>query len=95
MFATFAGSDPATFAAAYICILALGTAIGALTGGIVAFSGIHPLIVTLATSTIMAGAALLHTKQPSGSVPLFFEDIVYARFFGFLPWERSSSSRLT
>ena len=86
LFASFAGSDPATFAAAYIGILALGTAVGALTGGIVAYTGIHPLIVTLATSTIMAGAALLHTKQPAGSVPIFFEDIVYARFFGFVPW---------
>ena len=88
-FATFAGADPATFTGAYIGILALGTAIGALTGGIVAYTGIHPLIVTLATSTIMAGAALLHTKQPAGSVPIFFEDIVYARFFGFVPWGTS------
>ena len=89
LFASFAGADPATFAGAYIGILALGTAIGALTGGIVAYTGIHPLIVTLATSTIMAGAALLHTKQPAGSVPIFFEDIVYARFFGFVPWGTS------
>ena len=86
LFAAFAGTDPATFAGAYIGILVLGTAIGAVTGGIIAFSGIHPLIVTLATSTVLAGAALLHTKQPAGSVPIFFEDMVYARLFGFLPW---------
>lgn len=39
----------------------------------------HPLITTLGTSTILAGAALLITRQPSGSVPLFFEDFGYGR----------------
>lgn len=82
LFAAFAGSDPGTFVAAYAGIVVLGALFGAINGGLIAYTGIHPLIVTLATSTIMAGFALLHSKQPGGSVPIFFEDIVYGRILG-------------
>ena len=86
LFASVAGGDPAVFAAAVVGILTLGALLGAINGGLIAFTGIHPLIVTLATSSIMAGVALLHSNQPSGSVALFFEDLVYARLFGFVPY---------
>lgn len=86
IFASIAGDDPATFMAAYAGIAILGAAIGGVTGAIIAYSGIHPLIVTLATSTILAGAALLHSSQPGGSAPLFFEDIVYGRAFEIVPY---------
>ena len=82
IFASIAGDDPTTFYMAYMAIVALGAIIGAINGGLIAFTGIHPLIVTLATSTILAGAALLHSRQPGGSVPIFFEDMVYGRFYG-------------
>lgn len=82
IFALLAGDDPQSFALAVAVVLAAGISIGALNGGITAFSGIHPLIVTLATSTIMAGLALLITRQPTGSVPIFFEDVVYGRLAG-------------
>ena len=86
VFASIGGGDPASFMAACTAVLALGALLGAVNGGLIAYTGIHPLIVTLATSTILAGAALLHSSQPSGSVALFFEDIVYSRLFGFVPY---------
>jgi ribose transport system permease protein len=82
LFASIAGDSPQSFMLAYVGIVALGAAFGAINGCITAYSGIHPLIVTLATSTMMSGMALMHSKQPGGSVPVFFEDIVYGRLFG-------------
>ena len=82
VFAAIAGTDPDSFMLAITVTLALGLFIGAINGGITAYVGIHPLIVTLGTSTILAGLALLITRQPSGSVPLFFEDFVYERVVG-------------
>ncbi len=85
LFAAIAGSDPDTFVMALAAVLMAGTLIGVVNGTITAYVGVHPLIVTLGTSTILAGCALLITRQPSGSVPLFFEDLVYGRF-GVLPY---------
>lgn len=85
LFAGLAGESPTDFTLAVIGILALGTALGAVNGGLTAYTGIHPLIVTLATSTIMAGGALLYTRQPAGSIPMFYEDLVYGRI-GIVPY---------
>lgn len=79
LFALLVGDDPTSFAIAVATVLALGVAIGTINGGITAYVGVHPLIVTLGTSTVLAGMALLLTNQPTGSVPLFFEDFVYGR----------------
>lgn len=86
LFASIAGEDPHTLIMAYVAICALGAALGAVNGGLIAYTGIHPLIVTLAMSTILAGLALLHSSQPGGSVPLMFEDLLYARAFNFVPY---------
>lgn len=43
------------------------------------------MITTLGTSTILTGCALLIARQPSRSVPLFFEDLMYGRI-GYLPF---------
>lgn len=85
LFALLAGDDPQTFVLAVAVVLAMGLGIGLLNGGITAYYGIHPLIVTLGTSTILAGTALLLTNQPRGSVPLFFEDFTYGRL-GSVPY---------
>lgn len=85
VFTAIAGEDPATFYFAVALVLLLGASIGAINGTITAIVGVHPLIVTLGTSTILAGGALLITRQPSGSVPLFFEDLVYERA-GIMPY---------
>lgn len=85
VFALLAGDDPQSFFMAVAAVMALGIAIGLVNGAITAHVGIHPLIVTLGTSTILAGAALLLTNQPTGSVPLFFEDLVYGHA-GVVPY---------
>ncbi len=85
VFAAVAGNEPDTFFMAVALVLAAGTLIGAVNGAVTAYVGVHPLIVTLGTSTILAGGALLITRQPAGVVPLFFEDLVYGRF-GVVPY---------
>jgi len=84
VFAAIAGDTAGTLLLAMAAVVALGILIGALNGAITAYIGVHPLITTLGTSTILAGCALLITRQPSGSVPLFFEDFMYGRI-GILP----------
>jgi ribose transport system permease protein len=84
-FASLAGDTAGTLIMAIVVVMALGALIGAINGGITAYVGVHPLITTLGTSTILAGCALLMTRQPSGSVPLFFEDFMYGRL-GIMPY---------
>ena len=79
VFAAIAGDGAGTLIMAIAAVIALGIIIGMINGAITAYVGVHPLITTLGTSTILAGAALLITRQPSGSVPLFFEDFMYGR----------------
>ncbi|MBF2759248.1 MAG: ABC transporter permease [Ectothiorhodospiraceae bacterium AqS1] len=82
IFAALAGESSGSLIVALAVVLALGAALGAINGVITAYSAIHPLVVTLATATILGGAALLHSKQPGGSVPLFFEELAYERIQG-------------
>lgn len=85
VFAALAGDSASTLIMAMAAVMALGVLIGMINGAITAYVGVHPLITTLGTSTILAGAALLITRQPSGSVPLFFEDLMYGRV-GVVPY---------
>ncbi len=65
--------------------LLFGTVIGFLNGYITLRTGVHPLIVTLGTASILNGAVLIYTLQPTGSVPFWFEEFAYGRLWGFLP----------
>jgi len=85
VFASLAGDTAGTLAFATLVVLVSGLLIGVANGAITAYVGIHPLITTLGTSTVLAGAALLITRQPTGSVPLFFEDLTYERL-GVVPY---------
>lgn len=85
VFASLAGETSGSLMIAMSVVVIAGVGIGLINGAITAFIGVHPLIVTLGTSTILAGCALLITKQPSGSVPIFFEDFTYARL-GIIPY---------
>jgi len=85
VFAALAGDTAGTLLLAMAAVVALGILIGVINGAITAYVGVHPLITTLGTSTILAGCALLITRQPTGSVPLFFEDFTYGRL-GVLPF---------
>ena len=85
VFAALAGDSAGTLLLAMAAVVALGILVGVINGAITAYIGVHPLITTLGTSTILAGCALLITRQPTGSVPLFFEDFTYGRL-GVLPF---------
>ncbi len=80
MFASLAGETAGSLILALLLVFACGIVIGACQGAFVAYVKIHPLIVTIAGSTMLSGLALLITKQPTGSVPIFFEDLAYETF---------------
>ena len=60
-----------------VVTLLLGIVIGAINGLIINGSGVHPLIVTLGTSSVLGGAVLLYTMRPVGGVPVWLEDFAY------------------
>lgn len=60
--------------AAAIALLVAALA-GAINGFLIAFMGLPPLVITLATSSVLAGTALYILPQPGGSVPRWFSNI--------------------
>jgi ribose transport system permease protein len=110
VFALLAGDSGGSLFVAILAVLALGVAVGLVNGAITAFLRIHPLIVTLGTSTILAGVALLLTRQPAGDVPAFFEHLAYGKLgpvpygtvfvlvlylvFGFALWRTRLGTRI-
>ena len=67
--ATVIGQTPAGMAGGIVLVLASGTAIGALTGRLITALQLPPIIVTLATSFVWTGVALLIMPIPGGEVP--------------------------
>ena len=65
-----------------VVVLAAGALFGALNGVITVRTGVHPLVVTLGTATVLNGLVLLYTLQPSGAVPFWFEEFAYGRVLG-------------
>jgi ribose/xylose/arabinose/galactoside ABC-type transport system permease subunit len=63
--------------------LIFGAAIGFLNGFVTLRTGVHPLIVTLGTASMLQGAVLIYTLQPTGGVPFWFEEFAYGRVGGF------------
>lgn len=56
--------------------------IGALNGYLSTRLGVHPLIVTLGTSSIIFGATLSYRKEPGGSIPPGFDTLAFGDIFG-------------
>jgi ribose transport system permease protein len=50
-------------------ILALGAAIGAANGALIAYARLQPILVTLATLSILQGVAIRILPEPGGSIP--------------------------
>lgn len=67
---------------ALVGVLAAGAAVGAANGLIAVRTGVHPLIVTLGTSTVLTGVVFLYTLQPTGKVPFWFEEFAFGRVLG-------------
>lgn len=65
-----------------IAVLLTGAFIGWLNGVITLYTNVHPLIVTLGMASVINGAVLLYTLQPTGSVPFWFEEFAYGRIGG-------------
>ena len=57
-----------------VAVLAIGALIGATTGAVVTLVGLPPIVVTLATSFVWTGAALLILPTPGGVVPAALSD---------------------
>ncbi|TWF59136.1 ABC transporter permease [Neorhizobium alkalisoli] len=60
-------------------VLLIGIVIGAINGGIITVTGVHPLIVTLGTGAILQGITLLYGLGPTGKVPRGFDYFAYGR----------------
>lgn len=60
-------------------VLLFGATIGFINGLITIKTGVHPLIVTLGTASVLNGLVLVYTLQPTGGVPFWFEEFAYGR----------------
>jgi ribose transport system permease protein len=69
-----------------LLVLAIGVCIGALTGAVIVASGVPDIVVTLASSFIWAGAALVVLKTPGGGSPTDFQNLTtLANVWEWLP----------
>ena len=82
--ATVVDQNPHLMIPMIFAVLAFGTTIGFLNGYLTLKTGVHPLIVTLGTASVLNGLVLLYTLQPIGGVPFWFEEFAYGRI-GPLP----------
>jgi ribose transport system permease protein len=68
--ATLVGSSASGMALGTLIVIAAGAGSGGLMGAVIALLRLPPIIVTLAGSFIIAGAALLVMPRPGGSMPV-------------------------
>jgi ribose transport system permease protein len=69
------GQGMGTAIAICLLVLAIGLVIGTLTGAVIVASGVPDIVVTLASSFMWAGAALLVLKTPGGGSPQQFQEL--------------------
>ena len=65
-----------------IAVLAIGAVAGAINGLIITMIGMQPFIVTLATWSILDGAALILLPTQGGTVPSAFSSVIYGNIAG-------------
>jgi ribose transport system permease protein len=82
VFAHFTEAYPGLVWLAAVLVMLGGALIGALNGLLVVVLRVHPLIVTLAVSSLLLGATYLYTRMPGGSVPGEVVDFAYGAVFG-------------
>ena len=66
-------------------ILLLGAGAGAVNGALVAVGRIQPILVTLASLSIWAGAALFILPQPGGTIPPGFTAVLAGNAWSVVP----------
>ena len=80
--ATQFGEDPLNILMWMVLILLLGAAIGAINGLLISVLKLQPFLVTLATWSILNGAAMLILPTDGGSVPGWWIGFSYSQFLG-------------
>lgn len=65
-------------------LMVVGVIIGAINGGLVVFTGVPDIVVTLAMSFVWGGVALLIMRTPGGGSPLEYQALGTGVFF--LEW---------
>ena len=78
--ATVIGGGAAGMAGGILLVLASGAAIGCVTGLLITALRLPPIIVTLATSFVWLGVALLIMPTPGGEVPSALSDALTGNF---------------
>ncbi|MDO8359325.1 MAG: ABC transporter permease [Devosia sp.] len=79
---TIVTGDPLMTAIGVIAVLVVGLLCGTLNGLIVVYGRLQPIIVTLATSAIYFGIAVILRPQPGGTVNFELADIMTRSYFG-------------
>ncbi len=80
--ATRFGDDPGSVLVWSLAILAIGFAVGALNGLLISALRLQPFLITLATWSILSGAALMVLPTDGGQVPGFWSGFGSAEFLG-------------
>jgi ribose transport system permease protein len=80
--ATRFGDDPGSVLLWSAIILAIGFGVGALNGLIISVLKLQPFLITLATWSILSGAALMVLPTDGGQVPGFWSGFGGATFLG-------------
>ena len=80
--ATQFGGDPGSVLLWSAIILAIGFAVGALNGFLISALRLQPFLITLATWSILSGAALMVLPTDGGQVPGFWSGFGSAEFLG-------------
>ncbi len=80
--ATQFGEDPLNVVLWVAIILLLGAAIGAINGLLISVLKLQPFLVTLATWSILNGAAMLILPTDGGQVPGWWIGFSYSTLFG-------------
>jgi predicted ABC-type sugar transport system permease subunit len=80
--ATQFGTDPLNILMWSGLILLLGAGVGALNGLLISALKLQPFLVTLATWSILNGAAMLILPTDGGSVPSWWIGFSYSEFLG-------------
>ena len=80
--ATQFGGDPGSVLLWSVIILAIGFGVGALNGLLISVLRLQPFLITLATWSILSGAALMVLPTDGGQVPEFWSGLGSASFLG-------------
>ena len=80
--ATHFGDDAGSVVLWSAIILAIGLAVGALNGLLISVLKLQPFLITLATWSILSGAALIVLPTDGGQVPSFWAGLGSAQILG-------------